>query len=132
VNEELEKSIEARFPSLFPKRERAKGGAPYAWFGMEIPEGWAPLVVELCERIKDAPVRFSQIKEKFGLLRVYVDSLDIETRVPAWVDEAVADVEHKSATTCEMCGQPGLRRSGGWTRVLCDAHAVKSPKPPAG
>jgi hypothetical protein len=25
--------------------------------------------------------------------------------------------------TCEVCGQPGKRREGGWIKTLCDEHA---------
>lgn len=58
-----------------------------------------------------------QVKEKFGALRVYLNRT--EPTVAAYVTFA----EAMSACTCEECGAPGRRRSGGWIRTLCDTHA---------
>lgn len=46
-----------------------------AW-GLEIPESWYPLIDQLAADIDEiAPdcVEFAQIKQKFGMLRVYYD-----------------------------------------------------------
>ena len=94
--------------------------------------------------------RVEQIKEKFGSLRVYVTLADhydvvgdihhptqvVTVTVPSssrdtprpskldviqgYIDEAAV----LTKTTCEICGQPGQRRSGGWIRTLCDQHAA--------
>lgn len=56
----------------------------------------------------------SQIKEKFGTLRVYM------THYLPEMEEAISEAERLSAITCEDCGQPGELRQGGWLRTLCD------------
>lgn len=67
--------------------------------------------------------RFIQIKEKFGVLRVYLDHAD--ERIVALTDTA----ETLSKTTCEECGAPGQLRSGGWLKTLCDEHARPAKAP---
>ena len=57
----------------------------------------------------------TQVKEKFGSLRFYID---------AGTDEQFAAIhaaEHISEYTCESCGRPGhARRYGYWVTVRCD------------
>ncbi len=59
----------------------------------------------------------NQIKEKFGGLRFYIGIASDE------VHERISLAEKESYHTCDMCGKPGKRRSGGWVRTLCDEHA---------
>jgi hypothetical protein len=35
------------------------------------------------------------------------------------IEEFVREAEIKSVETCEVCGQPGTTRGGGWVRTLC-------------
>jgi membrane-bound lytic murein transglycosylase D len=60
----------------------------------------------------------SQIKEKFGELRIYTGALDaaVADQVYKIIDEA----EIESGRTCEWCGNPGKVRGGGWIKTLCD------------
>jgi hypothetical protein len=58
-----------------------------------------------------------QIKEKFGTLRFYEEGGDAVTG--AYVNLA----EQMSSRICEVCGNRGRLRGGGWIRALCDAHA---------
>lgn len=65
-------------------------------------------------------LRYIQIKQKFGELRVYVSGATDEAR--ALINAA----ELRSRTVCEECGQPGnpcQRR--GWYRALCPTHAAE-------
>ena len=60
---------------------------------------------------------YSQVKEKFGSLRVYHLG-----------DEYSHDLElaaaRLSVCVCEICGRPGkLRGDGGWWATRCDDHA---------
>ncbi len=45
--------------------------------------------------------------------------------IPEKIDDAVTHAEHLSYITCETCGAPGKRRSGGWIRTLCDKCGKK-------
>lgn len=58
-----------------------------------------------------------QVKEKFGGLRFYFSGGD------DYIRGVVDMAEEMSYTTCEVCGNAGKLRRGGWYRTLCDQHA---------
>lgn len=80
--------------------------------------GWLGLIKELIEEaIKlgwDRQV--CQIKEKFGGLRFYING------APDEVHKLIREAEDKSYEICEVCGEPGEMRHGGWIVTLCDKH----------
>jgi hypothetical protein len=60
-----------------------------------------------------------QIKEKFGELRIYLD-----TPLPNMYAWGVVDfAEEMSRVTCEVCGAPGETITKGWHKTLCEQHA---------
>lgn len=82
-------------------------------------------------------VQLSQVKEKFGTLRVYydivtdyeekdvkhLDQKDIEAsynRFIGGVNMAINIAERRSEKTCEQCGKPGKLTPGGWIKCLCE------------
>lgn len=70
--------------------------------------------------------QFSQIKEKFGTLRIYMDHAD-ETAY-ALVDFA----EDLSGKICEECGNKGKNAPRpSWWKTLCEECAVKLNMPEA-
>lgn len=88
---------------------------------VECGKGWASLYKPLIERCKAEGVQISQIKEKFGGLRVYVYHGSDE------LHEAIRLAENKSLTICEVCGTAGvLREDRGCFRTRCDAHVNSS------
>lgn len=98
------------------------------WFfdcGLEVGKGWIPLIEDCLDEIllvaeenEDdyIPFRTSQIKEKFGGLRIYLSSYTPE------VEKIVDKYEAKSFKVCEECGKPGEERYYGWYATLCDLH----------
>ena len=64
----------------------------------------------------------SQVKEKFGTLRFYVDRDNDE--IHAMINMA----ESMSARTCEVCGSPGKSNSRGWIKTLCETHRNEKEK----
>lgn len=94
------------------------------WIGCG--KGWYPLLIEVDERLAaiDPDYAVHQVKEKFATLRYYfqLTSGDWEA-----ARDIVNDVAHRSAITCEVCGEPGACRGGGWLRTLCDGHAEGRP-----
>jgi hypothetical protein len=99
---------------------------------LEVGEGWLLIIDSMFDGVKrcladaDLPaevVRFTQIKEKFGTLRVYWNfdyDLEIPENVRTDIQAIVDHVEDLSACTCETCGVPGELRSGSWIKTLCD------------
>lgn len=86
----------------------------------DVGKGWWPILADLFNRLRAAGWNgdVSQIKEKFGRLRVYLCEANKD-----W-DRLVDEAELKSHWTCEDCGCPGKRRPTGWIRTLCDVCAV--------
>lgn len=121
------KKMEESYPKMFSK--------PYG--GFAVGSGWWPIIESLCAQIQShvnwkqeqkekygrgegcPDVTVAQIKEKFGGLRFYYDGGD-DT-----VDGMVRMAESWAALSCEECGKPGTRRSGGWIRTLCDEHEAE-------
>ena len=91
-------------------------------------EGWHPLLEKVFE-IKEQnsfrtpnnePFKIVQVKEKFGILRIYHN----------WYDEwsfmtlAINHAEFLSQRTCEICGKSATTKPSarGWIKTLCKAH----------
>ncbi len=133
--DDFAKKMETKYPEMFSQ--------PYG--GFAVGAGWWPIIEALCRQIdsytkwrnntrksllKDNPHNYpipeevpqvvvEQIKEKFGGLRFYYQGGDefirgLETMAELWAGH-----------TCEECGKPGERRSGGWIRTLCDEHEAE-------
>lgn len=56
----------------------------------------------------------TQVKEKYGLLRVYMEWYTDE------IDDAIEAAETKTETTCEYCGSEGTLHQDYWWRILCE------------
>lgn len=125
--DEFAARMHEKFPKMFAQ--------PYG--GFAVGPGWWPILEALCNQIQHhvkwrqeqkekygrgegcPDVVVAQIKEKFGGLRFYYDGGDEK------VDGMVRMAESWAALTCEECGKPGVMRSGGWIRTLCDEHEAE-------
>ena len=93
-----------KYPTLF---------ADNGFCGFECGNGWKDILDRLFAKIKD-DTKVVQVKEKWGLLRVYVDTATNETY------NAIDEAERESAKTCEECGSTeGVTTAGGWLKTLC-------------
>lgn len=89
--------------------------------GLEIGEGWADLVDQLCDYLQmqtknnNLQVVATQVKTKFGGLRFYTERA---TREQQWV---IGFVENLSINFCEECGsnQNVGQTSGSWVTTVC-------------
>ncbi len=84
--------------------------------------GWLSLVQEAMPGIGNALIR--SVREDAGLLRIEVGRMYTST-----CKEAIELAQEKSATICEICGEPGSLRHdekagkpAGWHRTRCDQH----------
>lgn len=113
MNEQLERQLVEDFPTLFEFRP----GVPV---NIAVGDGWEPIIRGLSEKLavwayrNESPVRFRQIKEKFGELRLSLEGGD------EYVADLVRQAEQQSWTTCETCGRPGVLREEGWMKTRCD------------
>lgn len=117
-------------PDLFG----APSGSPQSAEGLpECEEGWWPILETACIRIRKAKkfgygsFRFSQIRQKKGILRIYWTGR-LSSRADAKVRTAIERAEARSGCTCEICGREGrLFRNGGLLMTRCDAHTNAFP-----
>jgi hypothetical protein len=118
-----------RYPGLFNQEINGRVMAPGC---PNTGDGWRDLVETAIGRIAAAvaaapsrSVGITQIKEKFGALRLYWHGRNNlpETTCTA-VAEAVHLAEARSACTCETYGADGrLHDNGGYMFTACDQHA---------
>tara|TARA_R110000868_G_scaffold103681_16_gene285387 strand:+ start:153 stop:707 length:555 start_codon:yes stop_codon:yes gene_type:complete len=170
MKEELEKQLIEKYPGLFGDVNKSPKESLMC-FGCEHGDGWYDIIDNLCgyithlqknvsyylspkEEVKDDTsfdglfhcpnVVFSQIKEKYGTLRVYWNFREIENydeiksklknpddldeyikRYDNMVENAIDFCEYLSSQTCEVTGKPGKLYSKGWCVTLCKEEAIK-------
>lgn len=138
MSPELENKLFEDFPLLFDNRHQSPRVSPMA-FGIETGDGWYDLIRTVCWDIKNHeenitrqtqwklkdnpeykceyhPVRFDQVKEKYGGLRLYYSGGD------DFVTGLTHFAESMSYKICEVCGNKGEPNKGGWISVRCEAH----------
>jgi hypothetical protein len=85
-------------------------------------EGWRPIVQQLIAYCEQHGVEIAQIKEKFGGLRFYTDTL------PRGLKDLIEDAERESFTVCEDCGAPGTLGGTRYLRTLCPTCRSEAPR----
>ena len=86
--------------------------------GFDCPPGWVDLVRRcLADMVQLGWTKqLTQVKSKFGGLRVYIDDGS-----PA-IDTRIAIAEQEAYKTCEICGAPALTYDDrGWIRTECNS-----------
>lgn len=114
------------YPKVF------QGGQPRC--GMGVGAGWTKLLRELLQNIEDIlpekhNFKVSQIKEKFGGLRFYIEPADLPTATRKKIDKLIRLTEGRSLGACEQCGGHGQPKPGGsrygWVKTLCKEHQAE-------
>jgi hypothetical protein len=88
----------------------------------EVDNGWFSLIKELIEDLIKLgwDKQVTQVKEKFGGLRFYINEGTDE------IFKRISEAENKSYEICEVTGESGtLRTDIGWYRTLCDEEYEK-------
>jgi|688.fasta_scaffold202586_4 hypothetical protein len=138
-------SLYEKYPEMFSNRHKSPRESCMAW-GCECSIGWYDILSSLCRMISQyekniseriairnkyqkpndesdlnyEPVKFDQVKEKFGGLRVYFSGGD------DYIEGLVSMAESFSYKICEVCGERGKPNKGGWIVTLCDKCRNKS------
>jgi hypothetical protein len=113
---ELEKKLVDRFKFL---QRGEDDRTPYYMFGIECSDGWFDLLYKTFEGIEkileqDSNFRITQIKEKWGSIRIYTNF----TNDP--IDSLINKAELESEKICEDCGKKGkIINYNGWLRCQC-------------
>lgn len=106
---------------------------PMELFGVECGKGWYPLIQPIIDYVKkynsdhpklDEQIKFLQIKEKYGGLRIYTNFGNKE------LYDMIDKAEDESYQVCETCGSRedvGLKFDG-WYETMCHKCAVERAK----
>jgi len=85
--------------------------------------GWLGLIKTLIEKSIGAGwnKQTTQVKEKFGGLRFYING------APNEVHNLISEAESASQEICEVCGNLGKLQTTntGWWKTLCEEHIQK-------
>ena len=143
-NEKSWDTLYEKYPDLFINRHKSPMESCMS-FGIECGLGWYELLASVCwriyqheqnierrkrvlkdqpEKIKEEleyfPVKFDQIKEKFGGLVIYFSGGD------DYVEGVVGMAAEYSYKVCEVCGNSGKPNKNGWITTLCDSCRNKT------
>lgn len=141
MDQELQNKLYTEYPQFFSNKDKTPMESPMC-FGIETGNGWYEILDHLCWKIKQHednikwhreylekknpeklasepeyfPVKFDQVKEKYGGLRIYFSGGD------DYINGLVSMAESISYSVCEVCGNKGAANKGGWISVRCEAH----------
>lgn len=89
--------------------------------GAHCGDGWVPLIESLIIDLIALgwDKKLSQVKEKFGGLRFYIDESGLSRATMEVVTERIREAEDKSMTVCETCGEPGSPHGSYWLKTVC-------------
>ena len=135
MSPDLEKKLYEKYPNIFVQKDLPMSQTNMCW-GLDIGDGWYNIIDGLCDQIEShlnyikrqnkyrkedgreeiefVQVEATQVKEKFGTLRFYINYSD------DFIDGLISMAEMISSTTCESCGNIGKQNNDGWIRTLCD------------
>lgn len=92
----------------------------------DVQVGWYPLIKNLIDQLIKLgwDKQVTQVKEKFGGLRFYINGGSDE------IYNKITEAEKLSYETCELCGKKGeLRTKIRWFTTLCDEHYEQKHTP---
>ena len=127
MSPDLDALLCARYPVLLQQRTMTPVESPLAW-GFACEDGWFLIIDQLFARLQAEADRgrisqpvVSQVKEKFGELRCYLDE-GVCRRSMRLLDWAGL----RALRTCEACGAPGVLQSAPryGRYVRCKRHAI--------
>lgn len=140
MDAELQQKLYDKYPDLFSNKHKGIQNSCMAW-GCEVGNGWYEIISSVCWMIKQHednkryrkeylekneperlseepeyfPVKFDQVKEKYGGLRLYFSGGD------DYVEGLVSMAEAMSYNVCEVCGNKGQPNKGGWISTRCES-----------
>jgi hypothetical protein len=133
---ELELKLVEKYPTILKDYRGDCKKTCMAW-GMECGDGWYDILDKLLNQLNyisktsGTQVVAAQIKEKYGTLRFYYDTivttdLNLDDAIEDIISDVVFAAERKSEYICEVCGKWGELYDTGWCKVRCDEHKDKS------
>jgi len=120
MRQELEQKLIKDFPDLFIGKD-LDIKQNLMCFGCECDDGWFQIIYDFCKKANGSGHIFTQIKEKYGYLCLYMDSYTDEML------EAYDEATELSLKTCELCGDKAdLCHKGIWLKTLCQKCMIEN------
>lgn len=127
MDQRLDAQLVEEFPNLYRDRHGNPQHTCMCW-GFSCSDGWFELIYDLSSKLETLILQLpedqrehckaSQVKEKFGGLRFYMDGATKEMRA------LIREAEDLSVHICDVCGQKGkLRTIKGYMQTVCEEHA---------
>lgn len=118
MNNEFTLLLWKTFPNLYQGKDLPITESLVS-FGFECSDGWFLIIWNLSEKLEKLGVKATQVKEKYGGLRFYIEEGTDE------VFKIIDEAETQSLLTCELTGRPGLLcNKGMWLKTLCKEEAA--------
>ncbi|MFG0669434.1 hypothetical protein ACF8E6_02575 [Pseudomonas sp. xss_1] len=122
MSPDIEIELHKKYPKILGYINEDGSYRTRLW-GFQCGDGWHQLIDTLCASIQaraeatGVEVQVTQVKEKFGALRFYIQGGD--DHIAGMIDLG----EELSSKICEVCGKPGQKKNTqGWLITRCDAH----------
>lgn len=138
MNTENSQHLLEKFPELFKYRsqEHTRVNSPtpsLMYYGFQCEDGWLSLIEDTLSKLQEKynvlipdfkeSFYVSQIKQKYGMLRIYLAPGSFQS---AEIQGILHRAEVESATTCELCGNPGmLWFKKGTYATRCSLHSTE-------
>ena len=120
MKDRLQKALTEEFPGVFKHHGGDVRLTCMGW-GIECDDGWFLIIWNLCKVLEPLGAVASQVKEKFGTMRFYLEPFSGGEENWTAANAAVSKAESESAMTCEACGRPGRRvNPRGWIKTMCE------------
>jgi len=131
-NVEKNKALLERYPFLLPRNVwtyEVPTDYDYTYIegDYEFPQGWHNLFLQMCEDIRQPLIeanqldkfRFTELKEKYGQLRIYTGETTDE------ILTIIEKYEYVSQFVCCHCGKPAKYMSRGYICPYCEGCIKK-------
>jgi hypothetical protein len=119
--------LEKKYPVVFKKLSPAAHSLPSGWVSRvdKLCADLTPIIEEHLKKYPSSPEEYpftiEQIKEKFGGLRFYFQTLSEDDEFHKTIAKLVDRAEDDTYSICEVTGRPGmLCKKGGHYRTVCE------------
>jgi hypothetical protein len=132
MKSELQNKLYHKYPKIFAQKDLDSSKTCMCW-GISCDNGWYALIDMLCFQLQFntdkngyPQVEAVQVKEKFGTLRFYYNTIEFEgkehtDRQYGEIDGLVSFAEFLSGYFCEVCGtNQNVIRTSGWIKTICN------------
>jgi hypothetical protein len=141
MKKELERQLVDKYPLLYKMYDTPRRSSAYTRMndGFACGDGWYQLLDNTSEKLMNVISKLSkeeqekyfifQVKEKFGTLRIYFDSLNNDlSESESFIRNIVREAENISSQTCMTCGKNGakIRSNGRIMFTACDVCLMLS------